>query len=261
MSIFRILQLTDLHVFSDPAARLRGIPTAELLSDVVDYIRQSSTVFDAVVVTGDHTHDELPESYAAVRQLLNPWLDRLWQVPGNHDDRRTMREIFPDRIAGVAEEPIRFEFSVGDWLCLGLDTHVPGDVAGQIDGEQLDWAGDRIRKSDADAVALFMHHPPALIGSQWMDAIGLRGREIMRQWLDTEPRVKLVCCGHVHHEFSTRGRHAEIVTTPSTGIQFSPEGSQPTFVTAPPGFRIIELDGADFHSYVVRLPVARFSPE
>ena len=25
---------------------------------------------------------------ASVRQILEPWLDRLWQVPGNHDDNR-----------------------------------------------------------------------------------------------------------------------------------------------------------------------------
>ena len=56
--------------------------------------------FDHVVVTGDHTHDELPESYQAVRQILSPWLDRLWQVPGNHDDRTVLRSVFGDRISG-----------------------------------------------------------------------------------------------------------------------------------------------------------------
>ena len=73
----RILQLTDLHVFRDPDARLRGIPTFQLLCDVVKHIKQSGEEFDFVVVTGDHTHDELQESYSAVRQVLSPWLDRL----------------------------------------------------------------------------------------------------------------------------------------------------------------------------------------
>ena len=58
----RILQLTDLHVFRDPEARLKGIPTFQLLCDVVEHIKHSGEKFDFVVITGDNTHDELPES-------------------------------------------------------------------------------------------------------------------------------------------------------------------------------------------------------
>ena len=49
----RILQLTDLHVFRDPDARLRGIPTFQLLCDVVEHIKQSGEEFDFVVVNDD----------------------------------------------------------------------------------------------------------------------------------------------------------------------------------------------------------------
>ncbi|MCJ7710445.1 MAG: metallophosphoesterase, partial [Chloroflexi bacterium] len=87
----RIVQLTDLHVFADPSARLFGIPTRELLEDVVSHVEAHAGPVDHVVVTGDHTHDELPETYAAVRELLAPFLDRLWLLPGNHDDRAVLR--------------------------------------------------------------------------------------------------------------------------------------------------------------------------
>ena len=41
----RILQLTDLHVFKDPEVRLKGIPTRELLEDVVRHIVESGQTF------------------------------------------------------------------------------------------------------------------------------------------------------------------------------------------------------------------------
>jgi hypothetical protein len=44
-----------------------------------------------------------------------------------------------------------------------------------------------------------------------------------------------------------------VVTTPSTGIQFSRAGSNPTFVTAAPGYRIIELCDNQFRTEVRRI--------
>ena len=256
----RILQLTDLHVFKDPAARLKGIPTNELLLDVVEFIRSRGESFDYVVVTGDHTHDEQAESYSAVRVALSPWIDRLFQVPGNHDDRSVMRSVFADRIAGSGDERINFAFRADAWLCLGLDTHVPGSVPGLIETEQMKWARQQVSECDAKFVALFFHHPPVDVGSQWMDPIGLVGKELLQSWFANEHRIRLVCCGHVHHEFRCLLGQTEILTTPSTGIQFSPEGSTPTFVTAPPGYRVIELNEAGYTTKVVRLPEVRFSP-
>ena len=125
-----ILQLSDLHPFADPDERLFGIPTRELLEDVLAHVRDSGIRPDHVVVTGDRTHDERPETYAAVRELLEPFIDRLWLLPGNHDDRAVLRAAFDDRIPADGADRITFSFRAGDWLCLGLDTHAPARWAG-----------------------------------------------------------------------------------------------------------------------------------
>ncbi len=256
----RILQLTDLHVFREPNMRLKGIPTRELLQDVVRHILASGETFDHVVITGDHTHDELPESYQAVRQILSPWIDQLWQVPGNHDDRTMLRSVFGDRVTGFGQDRITFSFTAGEWLCLGLDTHVPGAVPGLIESDQIEWIRQQIRSIRPSRVALFLHHPPVDVGSLWMDPIGLSGKELLHDLFASEPRIQLVCCGHVHHEFAAQVAGAKIFTTPATGIQFSPAGSQPTFAADPPGYRVIELTDDGFSTTVRRLPETRFSP-
>lgn len=261
MATVRILQLTDLHVFKDPGIRLKGIPTRELLEDVARHIGETGETFDHLVVTGDHTHDELPQSYEAVRRILSPWLDRLWQVPGNHDDRSVLRSVFGDRIGGTGQDPIRFSFRAGEWLCAGLDTHVPGAVPGAIDSDQIDWIREQIQDVNPRRVALFLHHPPVNVGSLWMDPIGLSGKELLHDLFHMESRIQLVCSGHVHHEFSTRIGQASIFTTPSTGIQFSPAGCQATFAGEPPGYRVIELTDDGFSTTVRRLPVTRFFPD
>jgi Icc protein len=54
----RILQLTDLHLSSDPKATLKDVSTHDVLFEVLDHIRTIGCEFDRVVVTGDMAHDE-----------------------------------------------------------------------------------------------------------------------------------------------------------------------------------------------------------
>lgn len=258
--MIRILQLTDLHVFATPNGRLKGIPTRESLQDVVAFVLQNEQPFDHVVVTGDHTHDELPASYKAVADILQPWVDRLWQVPGNHDERAILRNAFSSRICGDGEQEIQFEFETGEWHLIGLDTHLPGEVSGQITEAQIDWLTSVLNHSKATSVALFMHHPPVDVNSVWMDAIGLHNRELLQKVVTADERIRLICCGHVHHEFESAIGVARVLTTPSTGIQFSPDGDTPNFVAGAPGYRVIELDGPNFSTHVVRLPEIKYSP-
>ena len=256
----RILQLSDLHLFADPDGLLNGIPTRALLRDVLAHVEASGLEPDHVVVTGDHTHDERAETYAAVRELLTPYLDRLHQVPGNHDDRAMLREGFADEIGGEGAERVTFAFEADGWACLGLDTHIPGKVGGRIGSDQLEWVRSELRDSQARGAILFMHHPPVELGLTWLDRIGVEDKAALHELLAVEPRIRLVACGHVHHESSHRVGAAEVVTVPSTGLQFSPVNNEAEFVTAPPGYRVIELDGDAYTTSVVRLPEARFSP-
>lgn len=257
----RIVQLTDLHLFRDPEERLFGIPTRELLRDVLAHVAEHAGPVDHLVITGDHSHDDLPETYAGLREMLAPWLDRLWQLPGNHDARPVLRAVFGDRIGGEGAERISFSFRAGDWLCLGLDTQVPGDVGGRIDEEQIRWIEAQLRAHDPADAVLFMHHPPLDTGQDWLDRIGLDGKELLRELLVAEPRVRLVCCGHIHHERTERVGNAEIVTTPSTGLEFSPTSPAKLFVRSAPGYRIVELGADGCATWVVRLTEARYTPD
>ena len=91
-----------------------------------------------------------------------------------------------------------------------------------------------------------MHHPPVELGLAWLDRIGIDDHELLQALLRDDERIRLVCCGHVHHESSRRVGSAEVMTTPATGLQFSPDSVEALFVTAPPGYRPIELDGGGY---------------
>ena len=102
--------------------------------------------------------------------------------------------------------------------------------------------------------------PPCDVGSPWMDAIGLSGREKLEAILKEDGRARLICCGHVHHEFELKLGRNPVYTTPSTGIQFHPDSDTPRFDAVAPGCRIIELDDRSYRTHVLRLPKVKYHP-
>ena len=65
----KIIQITDLHVFADHAARLKGIPTRTTLLDTLEAVKTRHPDVNHLVVTGDHTHDELRDTYLDLKQI------------------------------------------------------------------------------------------------------------------------------------------------------------------------------------------------
>lgn len=257
----RVLQLTDSHVFGEPETRLKGIPTRESLQEVVHHLCRSGQHFDHVVVTGDHTHDESLAAYEAVRELLAPWLDRLHVVPGNHEDRVLLRQVLAPHLADT-EHGVHFAFEGDGWRCVGLDSHSPGEVPGRLCAGEMEWLQQQVRTAEGGNIALFLHHPIVPVGSIWMDRIRLQDAEPLLNVLRENPAVRVVCCGHVHREFTLPiPPHAQMFTTPSTGLQFHPAGDRATFEVAPPGYRVFEFCPGEYRTWVERLPQVSFVPE
>lgn len=251
----RLLQLTDFHIFADHSKRLKGIDTNSCLEHVVQHVLASGVAIDHVIVTGDHTHDEEPDSYAFAKSQLQRLAEHWWQVPGNHDDRSTLRSVFPN-VDGTGDDQIRFQFDADSWTCIGLDSHLPGSVSGQIETKQIDWLKSQLDKSKARHIAVFLHHPPVDIQSEWMDQIGLEGRNLLAEVVKADSRIQLIVCGHVHHDFRSQLHQATVLASPSTGIQFDPNGTAPTFTSDAPGYRLIELSADGWTTEVIRVPEA-----
>jgi Icc protein len=253
----RLLLLTDLHLFADAETRLRQVPTRDTFLDVLEHTVSHGGEFDHTIITGDLTHDERIETYQFLRETLGNRIASLSIVPGNHDERALIRDVFAD-VVPTDSELVTFERQIDGWSLIGLDTHWPGEVSGRMDPEQFDWLRDRLATNAGVPTMIFMHHPPIDVGSVWMDRISLRRPHPFVEIVAAAPQVKAVFTGHVHHEFTGTVAHANVYTTPSTGVQFVPGDDEPSYDALPPGYRIIELDGESYRTHVVRLPVLKY---
>jgi Icc protein len=245
----RIAQLTDLHLFEDPRGVLAGVPTWDTFRAVLDELDSAREEVDCIVLTGDLAQDEALGTYQMLREVLDERSERYVIVPGNHDDPRKLREVFPELFPDE-DGPLTFRLTLGAWRILGLDSHVPGEVKGRIEPDQIEWLRSELAAGRDHPTLLFMHHPPVPINVAWLDELGLLDRARLLTEIEAFPQVRVVCAGHVHQESVARIGNAAMYTTPSTCVQFGARAEK-SFDSRAAGYRSFTLHDDGRHDTVV----------
>jgi Icc protein len=255
--VVRIVQATDPHLFRDDVGRLRAVPTHASFEDVMSMVFETMSDSDLCIVTGDLAQDEDVETYRRLRGTLSPFEGRVRVVPGNHDDPAAIREVFGDLIDADAPG-VSFVAACGDVTVIGIDSHVPGEVGGEVGEAQLQWLEGVLPKGSPLVVCV--HHPPVRVGTNWLDTMGLRDGTRLIDRLQRCDTPVIVVHGHTHQASRVMVGDIEIYGTPSTAFQFAPGGQRGETDVRPPGFRLIEWDGTEFRTEVRRLPSLRYPP-
>jgi len=250
MSI-RVVQLTDLHLFRDTAGIIAGVRSWDTFNAVLAQTKAQQKNIDYLILTGDIAQDEELETYIMLRDALGDWLDRCKIIPGNHDSPDHLREVFPEMFLDNSDA-LTFELFAGNWCLIGLDSHVPGQVNGRVDSEQLKWLKRKLDSHADNQTLLFIHHPPVPISVNWIDKLGLDEASELVELIASSPQIKVVCAGHVHQEFQGKIGTAEIYTTPSTCVQFGARANK-TFDTKAAGYRVFNLRSDGYQTEVLRL--------
>ena len=214
-SPFLIVQLSDPHIGADWAD---GDPVAALAA-AVDCVRAMRPQPDAVLVTGDLADRGSDVEYEQVREVLAPLRAPTFSLPGNHDDRGALRRHFG--LPGTGAEPIRYSVDLGPLRLVVLDTTLPGEDPGALDGEQLAWLGSVLAASPEQPTLIAMHHPPLRTGVPAWDAIGLadRSRRSLGEVLDGHHQVRGIVAGHMHRTIVGALAGTSVLTVPSTYVQ------------------------------------------
>ncbi len=249
----QIVQITDTHLVGVNGPQLLEHDTRASFSLMREYLMDHYVNCERLIVTGDLVHDAGEEVYQEFYEALEPWHGRLKVIPGNHDTRKPMQRVFSSIIRDD-QQSVSFLDEFNGWTLIGLDTLIEGSVEGDLAGDQ--WAWLRAVVSEASGpIAIFMHHPPVFVGSQWVDQLSLVSLGIFANLVEEFQQIKLVVCGHVHQEFATQVFQADVFTTPSTSVQFLPNSTDFAVDSIAPGLRTFNLhaDGT-FETKVVRLP-------
>src|SRR5262249_32559241 len=120
---------------------------------------------DAVVVTGDLADHASDAEYRTVHEILASVDAPYYLLPGNHDDRRAVND---------RGEAVQYSVDLGPVRLVALDSTIPGEDGGALDGGRLDWLDAKLASVPEKPTIVAMHHPPLVLGIDVWDRIGLR---------------------------------------------------------------------------------------
>jgi 3',5'-cyclic AMP phosphodiesterase CpdA len=257
-----IAQISDLHIKAPGALAYGKVDTAAALRACVAELNRLQPRPAMVVISGDLADTPSVAEYDHLRRLLAPLTLPYVVIPGNHDDRAMMRQAFPEQ-AFAAGAALNQLVRVGPLDLLLLDSSVPGQPHGELDGATLDWFASELAAAlDRPALA-FLHHPPFVAGIWHMDRQNLRNADALAAVVRAHPRLQLVAAGHVHRATFTRfaGTAATICPAPNHAVDLDlGELRPPSFKVEPPAFHLHAWFAGDgFGELVTHLvPIGEF---
>ena len=256
--VFRIVQITDPHLFKDTNGELLGINTQASFSQVLSEIQQQQYDYDLVLATGDLVQDNSDEGYLRFRQDVKALNNKMvFWIPGNHDFQPKMFEILKEETVSAKKHIL-----LGDkWQILLLDSQVQGVPHGQLEAEELDWLKLKLQEYPERYSLVVLHHHLLSTGSAWLDQHNLRNANELAEVLAPFKHVKALLYGHIHQQVDSEWLGYQVMATPSTCIQFKADSNTFALDVAQPGWREIDLH-ADGHieTRVKRIQQASFLP-
>lgn len=241
----KLIQLTDCHLSAGRDTVYKGVNPYRTLARVCDYVRERHGDADALLLTGDLSHDGSVESYRLLNELVARTGLPARALPGNHDDWPALRGTLSLPI--VTDRTLRLD----GWEILLAHSNVEGQVEGRLSDDELAWLGERLARPAAPAQLLAVHHQPLPVGSPWMDRVGLVNGERLFELAGGDSRLKVIVHGHAHQVSLARRGNIACYGTPSTWRQFTPGSPELRMDFLPPALRVLRLGGnGDCRSWV-----------
>lgn len=215
-----IAQISDTHI-SAPGCKTCGVAEMDVnLRRCVESINSTRPMPDVVLLSGDVTHSFLKEEAEHAADILSDLAMPLFIVPGNHDDRNVLSDVF-----GTSQCPLNSDgfadYVIDEYALriIALDTLDVGKAGGQMNAARLDWLRSRLDDAPDTPTVILAHHPPIKLGVPETDEDGFIGVKALGELVARYSNIERYLCGHVHLHTNTRWRGTVVTTAPSTGMQ------------------------------------------
>jgi Icc protein len=236
MSVLRLIQFTDPHLYGSETETLRGIATLPALKAALGEAQHSAAwPPDVVLLTGDLVQDD-PGGYTHIRRVFGSLGTPVLCIPGNHDDPAAMRRELrtdPFTVGGFHD--------FGAWRIVLLDSSLAGSASGRLSLKTLEELDEALRTAEGRHCLVTLHHHPVAMSSRWLDRVGLENSAEFWSVLDRHNGVRAVVWGHVHQTYEGLRNDVRLLATPSTCAQFVPYADEFAVDRRPPAYRTLEL--------------------
>jgi len=260
-----IAHISDPHI-SEPGTLTYGYaPMADHLAKCIAHLNQQQLQPDLVLISGDVTNDFNLEQAEHAAQILAGLNSPYYLVPGNHDDRDILWQVFGGKACPAHRDGfIDYVIEGYNLRIIALDTLQRGKSAGCFSSAQADWLRACLATGGTKPSIIFMHHPPIKLGVPETDEDLFIGSNLLGDIVQDYPNIQRILCGHVHLTTHSAWRGTIVSTAPSQGMQLTLDLTQQKpsqFVLAPPAYLLhhwLPHGALISHSIQVNDPVGPF---
>jgi 3',5'-cyclic AMP phosphodiesterase CpdA len=197
---------------------------------------------DAILISGDLAEHAKPKEYRRVAKIVGKLGVPIYVLPGNHDDRATMREVL--EAPGEGDAPLDYTVDLGPLRLVVVDSTIPGEDRGGFDPGQLERLDGELGASPLPAIVA-MHHPPLTTAMADWDGVNLppAEREALAAVIARHSQVKAIVAGHLHRVTVSALAGRPVLAAPSTYLQARPDfaAEEVDLYAGAPGFAIHAL--------------------
>jgi 3',5'-cyclic-AMP phosphodiesterase len=216
-----IAQVTDSHVDAPGVLAHGRIDARAALRKALATIKALNPRPDLILHTGDVTHHADLSVNKDVRAMLEETGIRHCAIPGNHDETEFLRDAYADTAWMPKSGFLHYVLEDLPVRIICLDTKIPGEVAGELCAERMEWLSAQLKAGGNRPTMIAMHHPVFRIGRPISDSRPFRNADAFIELVSRYPNVSLIVAGHVHCTLQTRVAHAVAIAAPSTAFQFA----------------------------------------
>lgn len=217
---FLLAQISDPHL-GEPA--IAGVKPKRSLREVVAAVTGLPNPVDAVLVSGDVAEHAAPEEYALAAKLIGVLGVPVHVLPGNKDDRATMRRAFD--LPGEADAPLDYAVDLGPLRLAVVDSTIPGEDRGGFEPAQLEWLDAELAGAPGQPTIVAMHQPPLVTGMADWDGVIMTAadRAALAAVIERHPQVRAIVGGHLHRITASSLAGRPVLAAPSTFVQARPD--------------------------------------
>lgn len=235
-----LAHISDLHVMVEGDLAYGVVDTGPMVERAIAHLKTLSP--NAVIISGDLVHNVTVAEYKRLKEMLSALTMPVYLMPGNHDSRDLMRQVFTDHTYFPKQGFLQYTIEDYPMRLIMLDTHVPGEGRGELDAARLQWLDQQLVAQPHRPTLLFMHHPPFSTGIALMDGYGLTGCETLATMVKKYDCIERIGCGHIHRPIQKRWAGTLAYTVPSPVHQVSLDFYSPaefaTFTMEPPAYQL-----------------------
>ena len=203
------IQISDSHI--DDEKIVWGADSKKNLSSIVKSI--TSRNYDALIISGDLTHNGSSSSYAIFKEIIEPISANLAIVAGNHDNKLNLSSAFSQNYLT--------KLTIADWEIISMDSVQDNKTSGFLRKDELKLLTENILSSTKKFIVLCLHHPPISMESNWDDQKSLENPDDFFNTIDKFSNIKAVIWGHAHQGSEFNRNDVKLFSCPSTTLQFN----------------------------------------